>query len=391
MFDFLKKKISSWIGTDKTKSTKKEKKKPAKAKKVSTPKKEVKKPQTLKKASVEKIVQVVQEDKPQQKHEPKKLTKSEQVLQEEVDDILEEAQPDEEKEEKQGFFAKLVNKISTSKLSSEDFDELFMELEITLLENNVALEAVDKIKENLSQSLVDQHVKKAQAQSRILAALKESILNLLIEPPSLLDAIKKKEGVYTMIFFGINGTGKTTSIAKVAHFLQKNDISCVLAAADTFRAASIEQLKTHADRLSLPIVAHQYNSDPAAVAFDAKKYAAAHGIKVVLIDTAGRMYTKENLLKEMEKIIRVSQPDLKLFVGESITGNDAIDQAKTFNEVIGVDGIILTKADVDEKAGTILSVSHITHKPIYFLGTGQNYDDLTPFKKKDVLKHLGLD
>jgi fused signal recognition particle receptor len=127
------------------------------------------------------------------------------------------------------------------------------------------------------------------------------------------------------------------------------------------------------------------------VAFDAVKYAQTKGIKVVLIDTAGRMYTKANLLKEMEKVIRVSKPDLKIFVGESITGNDAVDQAKTFNESAGIDGIILSKADVDEKAGAILSVSHVTGKPIYFLGMGQGYDDLEVFSKNTVLKNLGLE
>ena len=193
-----------------------------------------------------------------------------------------------------------------------------------------------------------------------------------------------------MLFFGINGTGKTTSIAKLANMLKNQKISCVLAAADTFRAASIEQLKTHAEKIQVPIIAHDYGSDPASVTFDAIAYAKKNHIQVVLIDTAGRMYTKANLLREMEKIIKVSKPDLKIFVGESITGNDAIEQAKTFNETAGIDGIILSKADIDEKAGTILSVSYVTNKPIYFLGTGQSYNDLMPFTKKEIIKNLGL-
>ena len=222
-------------------------------------------------------------------------------------------------------------------------------------------------------------------------SLKETILKILIEPPNLIEQINKKNGIYTIIFVGINGSGKTTTIAKVAHLLKKNKISCVIAAGDTFRAASIEQLEKHAENLDVPIIKQKYGSDPAAVAFDAKKYAEAHKIKVVLIDTAGRMYTKANLIKEMEKIVRVSQPDLKLFIGESITGNDATEQARTFNEAIDIDGIVLTKADVDEKAGTILSVSYVTKKPIFFLGTGQNYSDLMPFTKKEVMKGLGLE
>ena len=255
----------------------------------------------------------------------------------------------------------------------------------------MALEAVDKIKESLSKDLVNQQLKKTEAPARILQALKESIISLLIEPPPLFAQIKNSSMPYVILFFGINGTGKTTSIAKLAHLLKKNNISCVLAAADTFRAASIEQLKIHAEAIKIPMINKQYGSDPASVAFDAISYAKKHAIQAVLIDTAGRMYTKENLLKEMEKIVRISKPNLKLFVGESITGNDAIEQAKTFNNFIGIDGIILTKADIDEKAGTILSVSYVTKKPIYFLGTGQSYDDLTSFTKKTVLKNLGLE
>lgn len=371
MFDFLKKKIKGWLG-----------KTPAKNKKE-------------KKAKSQK----------QEKEKPKKdtKTKSEKALDSQVNIIIDEAESpsdaqqqeqQEQKEQPSNFFTKLLRKITTSKLSQEDFEDAFQDLEITLLENNVALEAVDALKTALANQIVNQQMKKTEAPARIFAALKESILSLLEEPPSLIEAIRKKnteKEPYIILFFGINGTGKTTSIAKLAYFLKKNNISSVLAAADTFRAASIEQLKAHADNLQVPIISSQYGSDPASVAFEAIKYAKSHSIKVILIDTAGRMYTKSNLLKEMEKIIRISKPDLKLFIGESITGNDAIEQAKTFQETAGIDGIILTKADIDKKAGTILSVSHITKKPIYFLGTGQDYRDLLPFTKKAVLKNLGLE
>jgi fused signal recognition particle receptor len=296
-----------------------------------------------------------------------------------------------EEPETPSFFTKLKNKITQSPLTQEQFDEIFPDLEITLLENNVALEVTDKIHDSLSSDLVGIPIKKSNIESTILSSLKNAISNSLIEPPSdFLDKIKNKLTPYTIILVGINGSGKTTTIAKLAHYLKQNGISCVLAAGDTFRAASIEQLKEHANNLKIPIISQDYGADPAAVAFDAKKYAEAHRIKAVLIDTAGRMYTKTNLIKEMEKIVRVSSPDLKIFVGESITGNDATEQAKTFNEAINIDGIILSKADIDEKAGTILSVSHITKKPIYFLGTGQKYEDLQLFSKETVLKNLGL-
>lgn len=313
-----------------------------------------------------------------------------QIDDSEVEEIRKEEKEDKE-EPKRGFFSRLIHKMSSSKLTQEQFDEIFMELELALLENNVALEVVDKIKESLSKQLVGENMKKADAEKKVLESLKDSITSVLIEPPNLINEIKNKKGIYTIIFFGINGSGKTTSIAKLAYKLKQANISCVLAAADTFRAASIEQLQKHGEKLDIPVIAQNYGTDPAAVAFDAKKYAEKNKIKAVLIDTAGRMYTKANLLKEMEKIIRVTQPDLKIFVGESITGNDGTEQAKTFNEAVGIDGIILSKADVDEKAGTILSVSQVTSKPIYFLGTGQEYKDLEVFSKKTVLKNIGLD
>ncbi len=295
------------------------------------------------------------------------------------------------KQEEQTFFTKLKKKLTTSILKQEQFDELFIELELSLLENNVALEAVDKIKEYLKKDLVGISIKRSEINSTILSSLKESILSLLIEPPSLIEQINSSLEPYIILFFGINGSGKTTSIAKLSNYLKENNISSCLAAADTFRAASIEQLEKHAQALKIPLIKKTYGSDPAAVAFDAIQYAKKHKIKTVLIDTAGRMYTNSNLLKEMQKIVKVSKPNLKIFVGESITGNDAIEQAKTFNEEIGIDGIILSKADIDEKAGTILSVSYVTQKPIYFLGTGQKYKDLQPFTKETVLKNLGLE
>lgn len=296
-----------------------------------------------------------------------------------------------EKEEKKGFFARLQSKFNTVRLDQETFNEFFEKLELLLLENNVALEVVDKIRTDMEKKLLNIEIKKENLENEIRDSLKESILDVLIEPFDMLEKIKKKDGPFVILFFGINGSGKTTTIAKVANMLKDNKITTVLAAADTFRAAAIEQLKKHGDRLGIKVVHQNYGSDPAAVAFDAISYAKAHDIKVVLIDTAGRMHTKDNLLKEMDKIIRVTKPDLKIFVAESITGNDATEQAKAFNEIAHLDGSILTKADVDEKGGTAISIGHVTGKPILYLGTGQTYKDLQKFSPKEIIANLGLD
>ena len=201
---------------------------------------------------------------------------------------------------------------------------------------------------------------------------------------------EKKEKPFVIGFFGVNGGGKTTTIAKLAYILKKIGLSSVISASDTFRAAAIQQLEEHASKIGIRIIKHDYGSDPAAVAFDAIKHAQSKSIDVVLIDTAGRLHSNVNLIDEMKKIVRVANPDLKIFVGESITGNDAVEQAKRFNESVGIDGIILTKADVDEKGGAIISVSYVTHKPIIYLGNGQNYDNLEKFDKYKLITNLGL-
>ena len=176
----------------------------------------------------------------------------------------------------------------------------------------------------------------------------------------------------------------------MTYFLKENNLSCVLAAGDTFRAASIEQLKKHSEKLEIEVIAHKYESDPASVGFDAIKYAEKKHLDCVLIDTAGRMHTSKNLMAQIEKISKVCKPNLKIFIGESITGNDAVEQAKSFDSSIGIDGIILSKADVDEKGGTALSVGYVTKKPILYLGTGQEYQDFEKFDKKKFIEKLGL-
>ena len=293
---------------------------------------------------------------------------------------------------KKDFFSRITERITTTKISREKFENLFSELELILMENNVAMEVIDKIKNDLSKNLVEKPIKRARVEETIKESLRNSIEDLFkVKEVKLFDSINGKgEKPFVIAFFGINGSGKTTSIAKVANMLKQNKFSVVLAAADTFRAASIEQLQQHAGKLGVKMIRHDYGSDPAAVAFDAIKHARAKGVDVVLIDTAGRLHSQQNLMEEMKKIMRVAKPDLKIFVGESITGNDCVEQAQSFNDAVGIDGLILTKADVDEKGGAAISVSYVTKKPIMYLGVGQEYKDLKEFEPKLIVEGLGL-
>lgn len=337
--------------------------------------KEEKKPE-IRQAQKEETEQPIKkpEEKPAEaKEEPQKITEKEP--------------------EKKGFFESIKERITTTKIDERQFDRMFRDMEMALMENNVAIEAIEKIKNSLKERLVEKPIKRARVEETVQEALKTAIEGLfLIGNADLTEEIaNKKEKPYVIAFFGINGSGKTTSIAKLASMLKSKNISCVLAASDTFRAASIEQLSLHAEKIGVKIIKHSYGADPAAVAFDAIKHAKAKNVDVVLIDTAGRMQSNKSLVDEMKKIIRVAKPDLKIFVGESITGNDCIEQAKTFNEAVGIDGIILAKADIDEKGGAAVSVSYVTKKPILFLGTGQEYKDLEKFDREKIMRNIGLD
>ncbi|MFH1065664.1 MAG: signal recognition particle-docking protein FtsY [Nanoarchaeota archaeon] len=295
-------------------------------------------------------------------------------------------------EQKHGFFSKLKQAITTTKISSEKFDELFWELEVAMLENNVAFEVIEKIKSDLKLNLVEKPIHRGSIEKAIETSLRDSVGGLFdCDNISLLNKIKAKtQKPYVVCFLGANGSGKTTTIAKITHLLQSKGLKCVLAAGDTWRSAAIQQLEEHAKKLNTPIVKHDYGADPAAIAFDAIEMAKARNIDVVLIDTAGRQHSNANLMDEMKKIVRVAKPDLKIYIGEMIAGNDCIEQIQSFDAAVGIDGVILSKADIDEKGGTAISVTYVTKKPILYLGMGQEYKDLEEFDKGKILNSLGL-
>lgn len=312
-----------------------------------------------------------------------------EVIKEEIKKEKIEIEP-KEKPGTKSFFEKVTAKIKKVKISEKEFDVYSDDLEMLLLENNVALEVAEKIISELKDRIIGKEFLKREVESEIKDFFREIIEEILIEPYDFAERVKTSDKPFVILFCGINGTGKTTTIAKVTEYLKGKDLSCVLAAGDTFRAASIEQLKIHGERLGVRVIAHDYGSDPASVGFDAIVYAKKNNIDCVLIDTAGRMHTAKNLLKEMEKIVKVCKPDLKIFVGESIAGNDILEQVRSFDWAIGIDGIVLSKADIDEKGGTALSVGYVTKKPILYLGTGQEYDKFEPFDREKFIQRLGL-
>ncbi len=301
------------------------------------------------------------------------------------------AEPVETKETqtKKGIFHSLKESFTKIQLSEEKFEELFWDLEMSLLENNVAVEVIEKIKNDLKKTLTEGKVTRKGLAELIEESLKKSIDELFEEPFDLVQKVQEKKP-FVIAFIGVNGSGKTTTLAKIANMFQENDLSVVMAAADTFRAAAIDQLQSHANTLGIKLISQGYGADPAAVAFDAIEHAKAKNVDVVMIDTAGRLHSNTNLMAELEKVIRVAKPDLKIFIGESITGNDCVEQAEQFNDKVGIDAIILSKADIDEKGGAAISVSYVTKKPILYLGTGQSYGDLEIFDKERILRTIGI-
>ncbi len=290
-------------------------------------------------------------------------------------------------------FSSAVKSFGEKELKEKDIDEVLFELEVALLESDVAIEVIDMLKRDLKNQLVGITVDKDKIADIVTQNLLQSISGMFdsagkIEVLSNIQKKKETGEPYIISFMGINGTGKTTTIAKFASLLRENKLSTVIAAADTYRAGAIEQISEHAKRLNIKIIAQNYGSDPAAVARDAVLYAKSHKIDSVLIDTAGRMQTSKNLMDQISKINKVVNPDLKLFVGDALAGNDTVSQAREFYNSTKFDGAILTKSDADARGGAAISIVKVTSSPILYLGVGQEYKDLKPFDKDLFLEML---
>lgn len=279
----------------------------------------------------------------------------------------------------------IVNKISNSGFTEKDLEPLLWDMQLQLITNDVSVEVAEKVCSEMKERLIGTDAPRFGDKSDVVRSALMGAIEAVMNGGEGLDFMdvvtksRKSSEPFSVMFVGINGTGKTTTIAKVTHLLQKAGFSVVLASGDTYRAGAIEQLEEHGRRLGVRVIRHKYGSDAAAVGFDAVEHARAQGIDVVLIDTAGRMQTNRNLMDELRKVKRVVDPSLTVMILDSLIGNDATEQAMTFNEHIGFDAAILTKVDADAKGGSSLSVSYLTGKPVLYVGVGQEYDDLEPF------------
>lgn len=286
------------------------------------------------------------------------------------------------------FVDNVTEVVATKEIEEEELEPILEELVISLAESDVAFEVAEEIAAKLREKLVGSKVPRfSDLRSHVIKTLEEVIIEVLSRGYKRFDLVAEASGrspekPLRIVFFGVNGVGKTTTIAKFAYMFRSRGVTPVIAAADTFRAGAQEQLRKHAEKLGVPFIGGRYGADPAAVVYDAIEYARARGYRVVLIDTAGRLHTDRDLMEELRKITRVAKPDYRALVVDALTGNDAVEQARFFDEAVGIDFIVMTKVDADVKGGTALSVAAVTGKPILFMGVGQSYEDLEPFEPR---------
>ncbi len=384
MFDSLKKRLKKSVESLTRKISRPA---PAEKKRPKKPAKPAKPPKPERPGKIRKPAKIPEKpEKPPEPIEEIEVKEEVQVPELEAPEIPEPVEAP--KKEKRGFFRRIRERVTEKALTDKDIDELFQESESELLQANVALEVIDFLKQDLKKKLAGRQVKRSGAGEFIRKAFEEGLLETVDQGSLNLVKMARKKKPLTCVFLGFNGSGKTTTIARIARYLQNKKLKPLLAAGDTFRAAAIEQLEHHGEKLKLKVIKHQYGADSAAVIYDAVRHAEGQGYDFVLADTAGRTHVDKNLADELKKVCRVNKPDLKILVVDSLTGNDAVEQAREFNEMVGVDAVVMTKVDVNTKGGSILSVCYAIKKPILFIGMGQGYDDLEMFSPGKFVKQV---
>mgnify|MGYP000560232140 CR=1 FL=1 len=275
-------------------------------------------------------------------------------------------------------------------IEEEDLEDPLWELEMALLESDVEMNVAEEILDTIREKMIGETRAQVETTGELVeTALHDALYDVISVGQFDFDRrVAESEKPVTIVFTGVNGVGKTTSIAKMARYFENQGLSVVMANGDTYRAGANEQIQKHAENLDTKLITHEQGGDPAAVLYDAVEYAEAHDIDVVLGDTAGRLHTSNDLMAQLEKIDRVVEPDMTLFVDEAVAGQDAVERAKTFNDAAEIDGAVLTKADADSNGGAAISIAYVTGKPILFLGTGQGYTDLERFDPERMVARL---
>ena len=275
-------------------------------------------------------------------------------------------------------------------IEEADLEEPLWELEMALLESDVEMSVAEQILDTVRETMLGESRRQVETTGELVEqALHDALLEVIgVGQFDFETRIEEADKPVTIVFTGVNGVGKTTTIAKLSQWLGDRGYSSVLANGDTYRAGANEQIAEHADRLDRELIAHEQGGDPTAVIYDAVEYAAANDVDVVLGDTAGRLHTSDDLMSQLEKIDRVVEPDLTLFVDEAVAGQDAVTRAREFDSAAEIDGAVLTKADADTSGGAAISIAYVTGKPVLFLGTGQGYEDLRRFDPEALVDDL---
>ena len=310
------------------------------------------------------------------------------------------------------FFSSLLENslvrgvVGKAALGRDDLAPVLEKLKTNFMNKNVAEDIAERLCESVAASLEGKKLASFSSLSAMTKAAMEEALTRILTPNRTVDVLRdvraaKEAGrPYVVAFVGVNGVGKSTNLSKVAYWLLQHDAKVMIAACDTFRAGAVEQLRTHCKRLNVPLFERGYEKDPANVAAEAIKAASRQKCDVVLVDTAGRMQDNEPLMRALAKLINVNEPDLVLFVGEALVGNDAVDQLSKFNERLSdlssnkhktrlIDGIVLSKFDtIDDKVGAALSMVYVSGAPVMFVGCGQTYTDLKKLNVRSVVKML---